>query len=81
MLPQGMTLNQASRGFKNQGQFIAALHASQNQGIPFTQLKRAMTGPRQLSLGQAIHTLRPSANPTTAQTTATHQATVDMAGR
>jgi hypothetical protein len=46
MLPSGMTLNQASRGFKNQGQFIAALHVSQNLGIPFADLKTAMTGIR-----------------------------------
>ncbi len=41
-----MTLNQASKGFKNQGQFIAALHVSQNLGIPFADLKTAMTGIR-----------------------------------
>jgi hypothetical protein len=46
MLPAGMTLNQASKGFKNQGQFIAALHVSQNLGIPFADLKTAMTGIR-----------------------------------
>jgi hypothetical protein len=62
MLPAGMTLNQASLGFRNQGQFIAALHVSQNLHIPFADLKRAMTGPNAMSLGQAIHTLRPSAN-------------------
>jgi hypothetical protein len=41
-----MTLNQASLGFKNQGQFIAALHVSRNLGIPFADLKTAMTGIR-----------------------------------
>jgi len=46
MLPTGMTLDQASLGFKNQGQFIAALHVSQNLGIPFADLKTAMTGIR-----------------------------------
>lgn len=44
MLPTGVTLNEASKGFKNQGQFIAALHVSQNLGIPFADLKTAMTG-------------------------------------
>src|SRR6202008_2112335 len=44
MLPKGMTLNTASRGFKNQGQFIAALQASNKHNIPFTQLKAAMLG-------------------------------------
>ena len=32
MLPGGISLNRASNGFKNQGQFIAALHAAQNLG-------------------------------------------------
>jgi hypothetical protein len=44
MLPQGMTLNTASEGFKNQGQFIAAVHVSKNLGIPFAQLKATMLG-------------------------------------
>ena len=44
LLPPGMTLDQASFGFKNQGQFIAALHVSHNLGIPFADLKTAMTG-------------------------------------
>ena len=44
LLPKNMTLNEASKGFKNQGQFIAALHVSQNLGIPFADLKTAMTG-------------------------------------
>ncbi len=44
-----MSLNQASKGFKNQGQFIAALHVSQNLGIPFADLKTAMTGIRPIT--------------------------------
>jgi hypothetical protein len=50
LLPQGMSLNEASKGFKNQGQFIAALHVSQNLGIPFADLKTAMTGIRPITL-------------------------------
>jgi hypothetical protein len=34
-----MTLNQASRGFKNQGQFIAALHVSQNLAVTVSKIK------------------------------------------
>jgi hypothetical protein len=60
LLPSGMTLESAAAGFKNQGQFIAALHVSQNLNIPFTQLKSAMTGTSHESLGQAIQTLRPT---------------------
>lgn len=78
MLPEGMTLNQASQGFRNQGQFIAALHVSQNLHIPFRDLRRAMTGPNAMSLGQAIHTLRPSANSTVEANRANHQTTTDL---
>ena len=44
LLPKGMSLDQATLGFKNQGQAIAALHVSRNLHIPFTDLKTAMTG-------------------------------------
>ena len=44
MLPANMTLNGASSGFRNQGQFIAAVHVSQNLGIPFADLRAAMLG-------------------------------------
>jgi hypothetical protein len=91
MLPTGMTLDQASMGFKNQGQFIAALHVSQNLGISFADLKTAMTGinptlppdapqtsTTTMSLGQAIQKLRPSADADGAVRTAEHQATTDV---
>jgi hypothetical protein len=64
MLPKGMTLNQASRGFKNQGQFIAALHVSQNLGCDcFRQIKTDMTR-KNMSLGQAIQDVKRTANTT-----------------
>ena len=59
LLPNGMTWSQASNGFKSQGQCIAALHASKNLGIPFTELKAQMAGPNGKPLGQAIQALRP----------------------
>jgi hypothetical protein len=58
LLPEGMTLQSASEGFRNQGQFIAALHVSRNLGIPFAQLKAQILTGR--SLGQAIADLRPA---------------------
>jgi hypothetical protein len=62
MLPKGMTLNQASMGFKNQGQFIAALHVSQNLGCDcFKQLQTDMTK-KHMSLGQAIQDVKKTAN-------------------
>ncbi len=59
LLPPNTTLQAAAAGFKNQGQFIAALHVAHNLNIPFDQLKVDMTGTSHDSLGQAIHTLRP----------------------
>jgi hypothetical protein len=81
LLPKGMTLDQASSGFRNQGQFIAAVHASDNLHIPFTQLKALMLGTggsKPMSLGQAIHTLRPSANEDIETRHATTQASSDL---
>src|SRR5438552_6390121 len=60
MLPAGTNLKTAASGFRNQGQFIAALHVSKNLGIPFDQLKAKMTGSDPMSLGQAIHALKPN---------------------
>jgi hypothetical protein len=57
MLPDGMTIEQATTGFRNQGQFIAALNASKNQGVSFADLQTAMTVDG-LSLGQAVKQLR-----------------------
>jgi len=86
LLPSNTDLQTASSGFKNEGQFIAALHVSKNQGIPFDQLKATMLGSnpqltattagstttssKPMSLGQAIHTLQPSLSEKDAQTAA-----------
>ena len=77
MLPSGMTLNQASEGFKNQGQFIAALHVSQNLNIPFAQLRKQMVVDHK-SLGQAIQTLHGSTDAERAASKAQRQANADM---
>jgi len=61
MLPAGENLKTAASGFKNGGQFLAALHASKDLGIPFDQLKAKMMGSNSpMSLGQAIHALKPN---------------------
>jgi hypothetical protein len=57
MLPRGMTLEQATAGFRNQWQFIAALNASQNHKIPFNKLHTALMVDG-LSLGQAVQQLK-----------------------
>jgi hypothetical protein len=69
LLPPGMDLKTAESGFKNHGEFIAALHVSKNLNIPFDQLKAKMIGvtatstgqtnSTPMSLGKAIHALRP----------------------
>jgi hypothetical protein len=74
LLPAGMNVTDASKGFKNWGQFVAAVHVSNNLNIPFTSLKQKMTGPTPLSLGQAIQTLKPAASTTTAVETEVHKA-------
>lgn len=58
MLPEGMTLEEAAAGFKNQGQFIAAVHASDRLDVAFQDLKVKMVD-EGASLGQAIQTLKP----------------------
>jgi hypothetical protein len=71
MLPPGMTLQQATSDFRNQGQFIAALNVSKNQHISFSDLKTEMTGPNHLSLGRAIEKLRPATTNSSARTSPT----------
>ena len=88
LVPTGMTLNAASDGFRNQGQFIAALHVSQNLSVPFADLKATMLGTpvpgatvaptSPMSLGQAIQRLKPFSNPTTEATRAETQASADL---
>lgn len=60
LLPAGTDLQTAASGFKNLGEFVAAVHVSNNLGIPFADVKsRMMTGD---SLGDAIRALRPDAD-------------------
>ena len=60
LLPAGTDMQTAAAGFKNLGQFVAAVHVSHNLGIPFDQLKAKMTGTSPESLGHAVEVLRPS---------------------
>ena len=78
LLPPGTDLTAASQGFKNLGQFVAAVHVSKNLGIPFDQLKAKMTGPPPMSLGKAIQALDPQANAKAALKTAEKQAHQDL---
>jgi hypothetical protein len=55
-LPTGITLAQASTGFKNQGQFMAAVNVSRNLGIDFGKLQTAMTG-QTVTVDPATHAI------------------------
>jgi hypothetical protein len=79
-LPAGMTVQDASFGFRNLGQFVAAVNVSNNLGIPFAQLKAKMTGDNAMSLGQAIHALRPTVDADAESRTAQRQAEAMVAG-
>lgn len=60
LLPPGTDLQDASAGFKNLGQFVAAVHVSKNLGIPFADLKAKIMGGD--SLGAAVKALRPKSD-------------------
>jgi len=58
LLPPGSTLDDASNGFKNLGQFVAAVHVSSNLSLPWDQVKAKMVTDKS-SLGDTIHALKP----------------------
>jgi len=78
LLPPGTDLQAAADGFKNLGQFVAAVHVSHNLGIPLDQLKAKMIGPHSESLGKAIHQLKPDADSKTESNKGNSQAKQDM---
>lgn len=78
LLPAGTNLQTAAQGFKNLGQFVAAVHVSHNLGIPFDQLKAKIIGPPKESLGKAIQQLKPTANSKTETKKANDEANQDM---
>jgi hypothetical protein len=67
-------------GFENLGQFIAAVHASQNLGIPFDDLKGAMVqnGKQVSGLGRAIRYFKPDAQSVRETREANKQAGKDL---
>jgi hypothetical protein len=60
MLPEGTNVQDAASGFNNLGEFVAAVHISQNLNIPFDQFKQKVTNGD--SLGKALQELNPSLN-------------------
>ncbi len=69
LLPNGTNMDTASSGFKNMGQFVAAVHVSNNLDIPFDQLKTKMVTDR-MPLGEAIRSLKPDMSKSAASTEA-----------
>jgi hypothetical protein len=62
-LPPGTNLLTAADGFRNLGQFVAAVNVSNNLGIPFADLKTRLVT-ENFSLGQSIQSLKPVSSPT-----------------
>ena len=63
-LPKGVDMMEAADGFKNLGQFVAAVNVSSNLGLNFEKLKTAMVDDGR-SLGQAIQFVKTDVeNPT-----------------
>src|SRR5260370_437310 len=60
LLPARTTMTGAATGFRNQRQFIAALHLSKNLIIPFDQIKTRVTGNHRMSLSDSLRDIRPS---------------------
>jgi hypothetical protein len=75
-LPAGTNIDLAASGFKNLGQFVAAVNVSNNLGLSFDDLKARMTGTNPVSLGQAIQQVKglDAATATTTAQTALTQA-------
>src|SRR6266853_5870307 len=72
------TLKTDASGFKNFGQFVAAVHVSHNLDIPFSDLQAKMTGPNAVSMGMAIQELKPTADSKTETKKATTEANEDV---
>ncbi|HVY94628.1 MAG TPA: hypothetical protein VHA14_17825 [Bryobacteraceae bacterium] len=58
LVPQGQSLGDAAAGFKNEDEFLTTLHAANDSGIPFVELKDRVTAGQ--SLGVAMRGLKPA---------------------
>ena len=58
MVPSGQTLPEAAAGFRNEDQFMSTLHAANDNGLAFGDLKDRVTAGQ--SLSTAIHDMKPS---------------------
>jgi hypothetical protein len=74
----GTDAQQACAGFKTLGDCVSAAHVSKNLGIPFDTLRSKLTGSGALTLGKAIHELKPDADTKGALRTASKQTKEDL---
>ncbi len=79
-LPSDMKVTNAAEGFRNLGQFVAAVNVSHNQGLDFLTLKDLMVT-KQMSLGQAMQQMKvDAATADVAADRATRAALADLDG-
>jgi len=78
LLPAGTTAQQACGGFKNLGSCVAAVHVAHNLDIQFADLKPKVTGSAAVSLGKAIHAMKPDADAKAETRKAESQAREDL---
>jgi hypothetical protein len=70
-------LSGPSSDFRNLGQFVAAVNVSEHLDIPFADLKKRMVD-QNMSLGQAIHDLKPGVDADTEAANAEHEAEAEI---
>ncbi len=76
LLPEGTDVLKAAQGFSSLVKFVSAAHASQNLGIPFSDLKTKMTKGDKLE--KAIQALKPDADAKEESKKAEKQAKTDI---
>lgn len=79
-LPPRIDIDWAASGFKNLGQFVAAVNAADNLDIPFMTLKSRLLDDG-MSLGEAIRDLRRSSDYRKEARRAENEANAMMRGR
>jgi len=76
VLPRGMSSQEACRGLRSLELCAATLHAAQNLGIPFAELKHQVAAGQ--GLDAAIHTVKPAVDASAEAIRAKQQAQQDM---
>jgi hypothetical protein len=74
----GTSAQTACTGFKTLGDCVSAAHVSKNLDIPFDSLRSKITGSGAVSLGKAIHELKPDVDAKSATQQAGKQTKADL---